>query len=85
MTTPDKAHKPLGTNESDSTEIVIPANFHYSYQRTSPHFSPGFGILGQAGEAGWTIGRRSIAVAMGETDIGKGSENLFPVERVAQG
>ncbi len=51
----------------------------------NPHFSPGFGILGQAGEAGWTIGRRTIAVAMGKTDQGKGPENLFPVERIAQG
>ena len=41
--------------------------------------------MGQAGEAGWTIGRRSITVAMGKTDKGKGPENLFPGERVAQG
>jgi hypothetical protein len=26
----------------------------------NPHFSPGSGILGQAGKAGWTIGRRGI-------------------------
>ena len=47
--------------------------------------SPRFENLGQAGKAGWTIGRRSIAVAMGKTDKGKGPENPFPVERVAQG
>jgi hypothetical protein len=31
---------------------------------TSPHVSPGSGILGQAGKAGWAIDRRIIAVAM---------------------
>ena len=45
---------------------------------------PYSGILGQAGKAGWAIGRRSIAVAMGKTDQGKGSANRFPLERVAQ-
>ncbi len=51
----------------------------------SPDFSPGFGILGQASKAGWLIACKGIGVAMGKTDKGKGSENLFPVERVAQG
>ena len=32
----------------------------------NPDFSPGFGILGQAGEAGWSIARRGIAVAMAQ-------------------
>ena len=41
--------------------------------------------MGQAGKAGWPLVRRGIAVAMGKTDIGKGPENLFPGERVAQG
>jgi hypothetical protein len=33
---------------------------------TSPHFSPGFGISGQAGVAAWPIGRRGIAIAMAQ-------------------
>ena len=35
-------------------------------QDASPHFSPGFGISGQAGAAGWPIGRRGIAIAMAQ-------------------
>jgi len=34
--------------------------------RLSPHISPGFGIFGRSGEAGWTIGRRGIAHSMAQ-------------------
>jgi hypothetical protein len=34
------------------------------YAIFNPYFTPGFGILGQAGKAGWMIARQSIAVAM---------------------
>ena len=54
-------------------------------QVTGPDFSLGFGILGQAGKAGWPIARRGIAVDMSKRDIRKGSVNLFPDEQVAQG
>ena len=52
---------------------------------SSPDFSPGFGILVQAGEAGWSIARRGIAVAMGEQDIEKGPVDLLPCERAYPG
>ena len=34
--------------------------------RASPQFSPGFGILGRSGKAGWPTARKPIAVAMGQ-------------------
>jgi len=34
--------------------------------KPSPHFSPGFGILGRSGKADWSIARRGIAVAMAQ-------------------
>ena len=40
--------------------------------------------MGQVGEAGWTIGHRSISGAMGKTDKGNVPENIFSVKCVAQ-
>ncbi len=41
--------------------------------------------MDQAGKADWSIGRRGIAVALGEPDKGKGQVDLFPGERTYQG
>jgi hypothetical protein len=40
----------------------IETNNNKVTREVSPHFSPGSGILGQAGKAGWTIGRRGIVI-----------------------
>ena len=45
---------------------------------SSPDFSPGFGILGQAGEVGWSIARRGIAVAMAQGGSAKMRRQIGP-------
>ncbi len=40
---------------------------------------------GKSGKQGWSIARRFIAIAMGESDKGKDPVDLFPDERVAHG
>ncbi len=44
----------------------------------SPNFSPGFGILGQAGKAGWLIPCRGIAVAMAQEGSAKMQGQIGP-------
>jgi hypothetical protein len=44
----------------------------------SPHISPGSGILGQSGKAGWAIARRSIAVAMVQGGLCKLQSQMVP-------
>jgi hypothetical protein len=43
----------------------------------NPHFSPGSGILGQAGKAGWTIGRRGIVILRLKADRSSCAASLF--------
>ena len=40
---------------------------------------------GKYGKQGWSIARRFIAVAMGESDKGKDPQDLYLDERVAHG
>ncbi len=68
-----------------SSNIGSPSILAQAHLRFNPDFSLGFGVLGQAGKACWSIARRGIATAMGEPDIGKGPVDLFPGERAYQG
>jgi hypothetical protein len=43
----------------------------------NPHFSPGSVILGQAGKAGWMIGRRGIVILRLKADHSRCAASLF--------
>jgi hypothetical protein len=43
----------------------------------NPHFSPGSGILGQAGKAGWMISRRGIVILRLKADHSRCAASLF--------
>ena len=51
---------------------------------TSPHFSPGFGILGRSGKADWSIARRGIA-GYGSRGIGQAAKPEWAEDWIGQG
>ena len=50
----------------------------------SLHFSPGFGISGQAGEAGWPIARSGHSSSYGSRGIGQDAKPDWVENRIGQ-